>query len=46
MRYSKSWTKALQEVQEQVGVRKVDFADGVTPDIEPDIEEMPKFQRG
>ena len=39
MRYSKSWTKALQEVQEQVGVRKVDFADGVTPDIEPDIEE-------
>ena len=39
MRYSKSWTKALQEVQEQVGVRKVDFADGVTSDIEPDIEE-------
>ena len=39
MRYSKSWTKALQEVQEQVGVRKVDFADGVTPDIEPEIEE-------
>ena len=39
MRYSKSWTEALREVQEQVGVRKVDFADGVTPDIEPDIEE-------
>ena len=39
MRYSKSWTQALKEVQEQVGVRKVDFADGVTPDIEPDIEE-------
>ena len=29
MRYSKSWTEALREVQEQVGVRKVDFADGV-----------------
>ena len=39
MRYSKSLTEALREVQEQVGVRKVDFADGVTPDIEPDIEE-------
>ena len=33
-RYSKSWTQALQEVQEQTGVRKVDFVDGITPDIQ------------
>ena len=33
-RYSKSWTQALEEVQEQTGVRKVDFVDGVTPDIQ------------
>ena len=33
MRYGKSWTDALQEVQEQTGVRKVDFVDGITPDI-------------
>jgi len=29
----KSWTEAVQEVREQTGVRKVDFVDGVTPDI-------------
>ena len=34
MRYSKSWTQAYMEVQEQVGVRKVDFVDGITPDLE------------
>jgi len=41
MRYSKSWTEALQEVQEQVGVRKVDFVDGVTPDLQ---EAKPEFE--
>ena len=41
MRYSKSWTQALQEVQEQVGVRKVDFVDGVTPDLQ---EAKPEFE--
>ena len=34
MRYSKSWTQAYMEVQEQTGVRKVDFVDGITPDLE------------
>jgi len=33
MRYGRSWTDALKEVQEQTGVRKVDFVDGITPDI-------------
>ena len=41
MRYTKSWTEALQEVQEQVGVRKVDFVDGVTPDLQ---EAKPEFE--
>ena len=41
MRYSKSWTEALQEVQEQVGVRKVDFVDGITPDLQ---EAKPEFE--
>jgi len=41
MRYTKSWTQALQEVQEQVGVRKVDFVDGVTPDLQ---EAKPEFE--
>ena len=41
MRYSKSWTQALKEVQEQVGVRKVDFVDGVTPDLQ---EAKPEFE--
>ena len=41
MRYSKSWTQALEEVQEQVGVRKVDFVDGVTPDLQ---EAKPEFE--
>ena len=41
MRYSKSWTEALQEVQEQVGVRKVDFVDGITPDLQ---EGKPEFE--
>ena len=30
----KSWTETVQEVREQTGVRKVDFGDGVTPDLE------------
>ena len=29
----KSWTETVREVREQTGVRKVDFVDGVTPDI-------------
>jgi len=41
MRYSKSWTQALKEVQEQVGVRKVDFVDGITPDLQ---EAKPEFE--
>ena len=41
MRYTKSWTQALEEVQEQVGVRKVDFVDGVTPDLQ---EAKPEFE--
>ena len=34
MRYSKSWTEVYKEVQEQTGVRKVDFVDGITPELE------------
>ena len=34
MRYSKSWTDVYKEVQEQTGVRKVDFVDGITPELE------------
>ena len=41
MRYSKSWTEAVQEVREQVGVRKVDFVDGITPDLQ---EAKPEFE--
>ena len=41
MRYGRSWTDALKEVQEQTGVRKVDFVDGVTPDHVEDIDEGP-----
>ena len=41
MRYGRSWTDALKEVQEQTGVRKVDFVDGVTPDHIEDIDEGP-----
>ena len=41
MRYGKSWTDALKEVQEQTGVRKVDFVDGVTPDLQ---EAKPEFE--
>ena len=41
MRYSKSWTEAYLEVQEQVGVRKVDFVDGITPDLQ---EAKPEFE--
>ena len=41
MRYSKSWTQAYMEVQEQVGVRKVDFVDGITPDLQ---EAKPEFE--
>ena len=41
MKYSKSWTQALQEVQEQTGVRKVDFVDGITPDLQ---EAKPEFE--
>ena len=37
----KSWTEAVQEVREQVGVRKVDFVDGVTPDLQ---EAKPEFE--
>ena len=41
MRYGRSWTDALKEVQEQTGVRKVDFVDGVTPDLQ---EAKPEFE--
>ena len=41
MRYSKSWTEAYLEVQEQTGVRKVDFVDGITPDLQ---EAKPEFE--
>jgi len=41
MRYGKSWTDTLKEVQEQTGVRKVDFVDGITPDLQ---EAKPEFE--
>ena len=37
----KSWTETVQEVREQTGVRKVDFVDGITPDLQ---EAKPEFE--
>ena len=37
----KSWTETVREVREQTGVRKVDFVDGITPDLQ---EAKPEFE--